>query len=294
MQYPCFLGSEIPDPSYDDAAYVVLPIPYEQTTSYMKGTEFGPNAIIRASSQLEDYDDELGFAPLRAGIYTAAPLDTVLENPEDENQLIYRAVREYLADGKVVAGVGGEHSISYGAVRACLEFAPDLTVLHLDAHADLRTEYEGWRFSHAAVMRRIRDLTAKTVSVGVRSYSSGEREYIEANGVRLFSAGFVRSRNDWLEQVLSQLEGPLYISLDLDVMDPAIVPGVGTPEPGGLDWWQITSLLRTAIQRCQLLAFDLVELCPTAVNHVSEFVAAKLVYKIIGYDCLARRRVASG
>ncbi len=270
--------------SFDKAAYVILPVPYEWTTSYMKGTEFGPQAIIEASEQLESFDDELGIEPYRAGIHTSLPTDIVNDSPERQNEIVYRHWRELVAAGKTVGMLGGEHSISYGAVRACLERHPDLTVLHLDAHADLRESYQNDRFSHACAMRRIHDLTDRTVSVGIRSFSIEEHEYINKRGIKIYSAEQMNKRPEIVGEIIDGLSGDVYLTLDIDVFDPSIMPAVGTPEPGGLDWYQVVGLLKSVIEKCNLVGFDLVELMPIGGCHSSAFTAAKVVYKIIGYD----------
>lgn len=270
--------------AFDKAAYVILPVPYERTTSYMKGTEFGPQAIIEASEQLESFDDELGIEPYRAGIHTAPPTDILNDSPERQNEIIYQRWHELVATGKTIGMLGGEHSISYGAVRACLERHPDLTVLHLDAHADLRDGYLGDRFSHAAAMRRVHDLTDKTISVGIRSFSIEEHEYINERGIKIFSADHLNKRPQVYSEIVDELAGDLYLTFDLDVFDPSIMPAVGTPEPGGLGWYQVLGLLKSVIEKCNLVGFDLVELMPIGGCHAAAFTAAKVVYKIIGYD----------
>ncbi len=273
---------------YDSSPYVILPVPYEGTVTYGAGTAYGPNAIIEASHEVELFDDELGVEPYKAGIHTLPPTETTSNGPEVQNEIIHRRFRQLLADGKKVCMLGGEHSISYGPVRACLEKYPQLTVLQLDAHADLRDGYLGQKFSHAAVMRRIRDLTTKTVGVGIRNYSIEESDYIKSAGVRIISAREIQSNQHWIDDVVAELSGDLYLTVDLDGFDPSLVPATGTPEPGGLLWYPTLELLRRAIVKCNLVAFDVVELAPIEGYHAADFLAAKLIYKIIGYDSTRR------
>lgn len=291
---PNFHGLSAEWSRLESSAYVILPVPFECTTCYMKGTEFGPQAIIEASEQFESYDDELGIEPYRAGIHTSSPTDIVFGGPERQNQLIYERWRQLLEMGKIVGMLGGEHSISYGGVRACLEHHPQLTVLQLDAHTDLRESYQGYRFSHASVMRRIRDLTDRTVAVGIRSYSIEEQEYIAEHKIKIYPAAALHEDSDLVESIAADLSGDIYLTLDLDVIDPSLMPAVGTPEPGGLDWYQIISLLRKVIGKCNLVGFDVVELMPIGGCHSSDFTAAKLVYKIIGYDYFKKLKQGQG
>ncbi len=285
-----FLGIPVDNSQLETSTYVILPVPYEETATYGKGTQYGPAAIIAASQEVELFDDELGCEPYLAGIHTAASLEITSAGAEAQNEIVFRSCREFLKQGKIVGMLGGEHSISYGAVRACLERYPELTVLQLDAHADLRDGYLGEPFSHAAVMRRVRDLTRKTVGIGIRNYSSEENRYIQAGNVTIYAASAIIRNLRWIDEVLDQLSGDVYLTIDLDVFDPSLLPATGTPEPGGLTWYPILELLRRVITKCNLVGFDVVELSPIEGNHSSDFVAAKLVHKIIGYDSLRRRQ----
>ncbi len=284
-----FLG--IPDEfsTFASSPYVILPVPYEGTVTYGAGTAYGPNAIIEASHEVELFDEELGVESYRVGIHTSAPVTITTTGPEEQNEIVYRRCRDLLGAGKRFAILGGEHSISYGPVRACLEKYPELTVLQIDAHADLRDGYLGQRYSHAAVMRRIRDLTKRTISVGIRNFSIEEHDYIRSDGVNIISAQSIHADPQWIEKVAAQLAGDLYVTVDLDGFDPSLVPATGTPEPGGLLWYPTLELLRRAIGRCNLVSFDVVELAPIEGFHAADFLAAKLVYKMIGYDALKRR-----
>lgn len=283
-----FLGIPAENSQLATSPYVILPVPYEETATYGKGTQYGPAAIIAASQEVELFDDELGHEPYLAGIHTAPSLEITSSGAQAQNEIIYKSCRELVQQGKIVGMLGGEHSISYGAVRACLEKYPNLTVLQLDAHADLRDGYLGEPFSHASVMRRIRELTKKTFGIGIRNYSSAESDYIKAEKVSLCSAGVIYRNPHWFDEVVEQLSGDIYLTFDLDVFDPSLLPATGTPEPGGLTWYPVLELLRKVITKCHLVSFDVVELSPIDGNHASDFVAAKLTHKIIGYDSLKR------
>lgn len=283
-----YLGIPEENSSFETSPYVILPVPYEGTVTYGAGTAYGPNAIIEASREVELFDDELGVESYRVGIHTLSPLETTSRGPEAQNEIIYQRTKGLLADNKTFCMLGGEHSISYGPVRACLEKYPDLTVLQIDAHADLRDGYLNQKFSHAAVMRRIRDLTNKTVSVGIRNYSIEEHEYIKSANVKIFSAREIHTNPQWIDEVVAQLSGDLYITIDLDGFDPSLIPATGTPEPGGLLWYPTLEFLRKAVAKCNLVSFDVVELAPIEGYHAADFLAAKLIYKIIGYDAQKR------
>lgn len=286
-----FLGIPAENSQAATSPYVILPVPYEETATYGRGTQYGPAAIIAASQEVELFDDELGCEPYLVGIHTAPTAPITAAGAEAQNLIVYEQCRELLHQGKVVGMLGGEHSISYGAVRASLELYPQLTVLQLDAHADLRDGYLGEPFSHASVMRRIRDLTKTTVSVGIRNYSAEEHQYMLTEHVRTFSAIEIFTNPNWVSDVIRLLSGDLYVTFDLDAFDPSILPATGTPEPGGLTWFPVLDLLKRAIFKCHLVGFDVVELSPIEGNHSSDFAAAKLVYKIIGYDAMKRDSV---
>lgn len=283
-----FLGLTGPESERNNSHYYILPVPYEVTVTYGHGAEYGPIAILAASQEVELFDEELGFEPYKAGIYTAPPAEITHDGPEAQSKILEMEVSRILEYGHLPCILGGEHSITYGPVMACLQKYPELTVLQIDAHADLRDGYLGEKFSHAAVMRRIRDHTEKTVSVGIRNYSIEEHEYIEETGVRIFTGEYVNENSGWIEDVLEHLSGDIYITFDLDGFDPSLMPATGTPEPGGLQWYPTLKLLQKAIEKCNLVGFDVVELAPIADMHAPDFVAARLVHKIIAYDALKR------
>jgi agmatinase len=282
-----FLGLPEPESRFDSAQVVILPIPYEPTTSYRSGTKEGPRAILDASRYLETYDDELDLElSSRIGIHTLPELDPDLDSIEKTIDRIELAAQELIAQNKMVIGLGGEHSVTLGLVRAYQKKYPKLTVIQLDAHADLRDRYEGTQYSHACVMRRIRDLAVPTIGIGIRSMSRAEAEYIRQNqdAVKIIPAKQIKlNNNSWISEIIAHIQTPVYVTIDIDVFDPAFVPGTGTPEPGGLDWYEITRFLAELTKRVDIVGFDIVELSPLGGQVVSEFLAAKLVYKFLNY-----------
>lgn len=252
-------------------------MPYDATASARAGAREGPEAIIAASRELEDYDLELGWEPSSAGIYTAPPVEPYLGSPEGMVARVRDVVGPWAADGKLVAVLGGDHSVSLGAVEAMAERYPDLSVLYLDAHGDLRDEYLGTRWGHASVARRLLE-RCRVVLVGVRSLSAEEAEFVSASALPLFSP-----QADPEEVLLGLSSRHTYVSLDLDVLDPALMPAVGTPEPGGLGWTELLRLLRRVAEQRTIVGFDVVELCPAAGPPACASVAAKLAYKLMGY-----------
>jgi agmatinase len=286
-----FLGlpEERQDPT--TARVFVLPIPYEATVSYESGTRDGPRAIIDASHQVELYDQELEAEPaLRWGIHTLPALPCDLPAGEEMTERIARAVEPVVKDGKFLLVLGGEHGISPGVVRGVRRALPGrLTVVQIDAHADLRDSYEGERFSHACAMRRIIDENpGETVQLGIRSLSREEADYIHANRGRMnvFTASRIAEtdRGDFLRELKGLVKGrSVYLTLDVDGLDPSIVPATGTPEPGGLSWREALDILKTIAEASHIVAMDCVELAPRPGLHMAEFAVAKLLYKSLAY-----------
>ena len=267
--------------SLDEARVVVLPVPYDSTTEYKSGTREGPRAIIDASYYLEQYDAELDLDINEAGVFTLPEVQPAMGGPEHMIQRVYQITGDLLEKGKLPAMLGGEHSITLGAVRACRERYPDLSVLHLDAHTDLRDRYQGTKYSHACVMRRVWEL-CPVVSVGIRSLSREEKDFLVQHEIEPFYADNV-DKTDLPARVLSRLSTQVYISIDLDVLDPSIMSAVGTPEPGGMSWQQVVGLLKTVTGSRQTVGFDLVELCPREGPNACAILAAKLAFKLMGY-----------
>ncbi len=278
-----FLGLTDKEADYKRSGYVVLPVPYEQTTSFGKGTAFGPTAILKASQEVELYDEELGFEPYRCGIATSGTLEPTSAGPERMAAIVDEAVGQILADNKMPITLGGEHSISVGPIRACAKMFDNISVLQIDAHADLRDSYQGDRFSHACAMARIREITDRTAGVGVRNYCAEEAKYIADNNVPILLAQDIHSGSRKIEDALEYLTENVYVTIDLDGFDPSIVPGVGTPEPGGLGWYETLGLFRNLCAARRIVGFDVVELMPLPPSLVSDFTAARLIYKLIGY-----------
>lgn len=278
-----FLGLTGDECSYDRSRYVILPVGYEKTTTFGRGTAAGPRAIISASQEVELYDEELRIEPYRSGIITLKEIEITEMEPEDAVGRIATVAKNLLDDKKFIITLGGEHTVSVGLVRAYAKAYPDLSVLQIDAHADLRETYQGWHYSHACTMRRIRDIVNITVGVGIRSMSAEESRVVEREAVPTFFASDVVGNDTWHESVIECLSDHVYLTIDLDGFDPSIMPGVGTPEPGGLGWYESLKFLRKLCMRKELVGFDVVELMPIKGSLVSEFTAAKLIYKLVGY-----------
>jgi agmatinase len=277
-----FLGLPSELSEFRKSEFVVLPVPYEQTTTYGTGTRHGPSALIAASQEVETFDQELEFEPCRAGICTLDRMESDASGPESMVEKIHQAQKQLLEKKKKVVMLGGEHTVSIGAVRAHRERFPHLSVLQMDAHADLRDSYQESGFSHACVMRRIGEL-CPYVGVGIRNLSREEHEFIREKKTPVFFAPDPGASDSWIDQALGRLGQDVYLTLDLDVLDPSIMPAVGTPEPGGLLWHQILSFLKELVIRKNLVGFDMVELCPVPGLLAPDFLAARLVYKIIAY-----------
>jgi len=269
---------------YETARVAVLPIPYEATVSYRPGTSLGPAAIIEASRNMEQFDLELRSEPFRVGIATLPEMERLSKSAAEMMERVRTAAGGILKEGKFLVALGGEHSITFPLVSAHRERFDDLSVLHLDAHLDLRDEYEGCRESHACVMRRIWELKVRFVSLGIRSASLEEYDFAREQRLRFFTADMFRRREVSVEEILAGLTSNVYVTIDLDVFDPAVVPAVGTPEPGGLSWEDVLSVLRALTRRRRVVGFDVVELSPTCGDVVSDFAAARLTYKMIGYS----------
>ena len=275
-------------PIYSDfqtAQVVILPVPYDSTTSWKTGAREGPQAIIDASQELELYDIDLGCEVCQVGIHTLTEVIPAMGGPEHMVQRVEEVVGELLDKGKKLAMLGGDHSITVGAVQAARRRYPQLSVLQLDAHADLRDQYLGTGYNSASVMRRILEV-CPAVQVGIRSLSLDEHQFISEKGLELFYADEALLTPDSIDRIVSRLSGEVYITIDLDVFDPSIMAAVGTPQPGGMGWYEALRLLKAVAQRRRVVSFDLVELSPREGPAACAFVAAKLAYKLIGYITL--------
>lgn len=283
-----FLGLPVGSADGGTVGTVILPVPYEATTSWGSGTARGPAAFLEASRYLELYDEELDAEPHRPGVATLPSLELTAEGPEAavaELRAAYEALLD-VTEGGFVITVGGEHSISSAPALAWHErLDGDLSILQLDAHSDLRDSYRGTPWSHACVMRRILEHTAEIVAVGVRSLTREERELIRDRGITTVFAEELRE-DGWVERALSALGRNVYVTFDVDFFDPAVVPATGTPEPGGASWWQALDVLRAVFRERNVVGADIVELAPREGQEASATVAAKLALKMIGYRAL--------
>jgi agmatinase len=277
-----FAGLSSPFTDFDTAKAIILPVPYDSTTEWHSGTREGPMAIINASPYLEMYDLELDREIYKAGIHTFPAIQPVLSGPENMVQRIYTVTKEIIEQNKFLVMLGGEHSLSLGAVKAFCKKYPDLTVLQFDAHADLRNEYLGTSYNNACVMRRILEYCPIT-QIGIRSLSAEEHQFLTQNNMKPFYKSGIEHTLSALPQILNSLKGSVYITIDLDVFDPSVMSAVGTPEPDGLQWEEVTKILREVCQKKHVVGFDLMELCPAEGPSACAYFAAKLAYKLIGY-----------
>lgn len=273
------------DPPPEKCAFAILPLAYDATASYVKGAAKAPEAILRASVHVEDYDEELGFCPERAGIATLEGPDLEGLEPAEAAEAVYLAAREGALSGRRLIAVGGDHSVTGPLVRALQETEGDFDVVQIDAHTDLRGEYQGSSYSHACAMARVRDLGVRVTQVGVRATGSEELEALADEGVRTFWMHELRGRSpeDWITHVLASVGPKVYMTFDFDVLDPSIMPATGCPEPGGFDWATILELLEALAREREIVGSDFVELCPIAGLHHADFLAARLIYRWIGY-----------
>ena len=290
-----FLGEEVAA-DYNTARVVILPIPYEATTSYRQGCEQGPAALLDASQQVEFYDGEVDRETWPVGIWTHRAIADTAAQPDLSSEAMLTETRETVArlirDGKFVVALGGEHSISAGVVDAYREASSEsFTVVQIDAHSDLRHSYEDSIYNHACVMRRVVDMGLPTLQVGIRSLCSEEAQLIrETDSINVIWAQDIAMQPDWIDRAIAKIPTRnVFITVDLDGIDPSLMPGVGTPEPGGLSWYGLLTFLRRVFERHTVLGCDVMELAPLGESVVSEFVAAKLTYKLIAYQAIAQQ-----
>jgi agmatinase len=289
--YPSnFAGLPPEQSSLETSRFVILPIPYEVTTSYAKGTKFGPRAIIEASRNMELYDEELRLEPCEAGIFTSEDLLFHDISPRSMVDTVKEAVGHYLSMDKFVVSLGGEHNLSFPCFLAHREVHGEIGVVQLDAHADLRESYEGTPFNHACVMRRIVGCSAGTAQVGIRSLSREEADYLEAKGTwPVVWARECQEGDSWMDRVLAALPPKVYLTVDVDGFDPSLVPCTGTPEPGGLQWYPTLRFLRRLCREREVVGMDVMELAPDRVHFAADFMVARLLYKVMGYLTEASR-----
>lgn len=263
----------------DNAAVVIVPVPYDETSTWGRGADRGPAATLDASANMELYDIETDTEVYRYGIFTDVPVEEK-SSPEKMVNAVAARIDNHIKQGKFTVVIGGEHSVSIGAVKAHAQNYPRLTVLQLDAHSDLRDEYNGSRYNHACVSARIKEM-CPIVHVGIRSIDVSERESLGEKNT--FFAEDIHDKPGWIARATEQLSGDVYITIDLDVFDPSIMPSTGTPEPGGLLWYDVLTLLKSVCQKTNLVGFDVVELCPNQTNKAPDFLTAKLIYKLLSY-----------
>lgn len=267
----------------EEASVVILPLCYEHAVSYGTGTREGPLHLLEASAQLEVLDEETFRDWRDIGIFTVEPLWPDAENPERGVEEMYGNALQWLQQGKRLLSLGGDHAVSIGPIRAASEIYPDMGVLQIDAHLDLRNRWNGSPFNHACVMRRVvEDMGLPAVQVGIRSFSPEEHRFVLERGLRpIYAAGIDPFDDSWMAEAIDRLPEHVYVTIDLDGLDPAVMPGVGTPEPGGLSYRQIVALLRRLGQERTVVAADINELSKIPHTQVSEFTAAKLAVKIL-------------
>ncbi len=287
-----FLGIEDPALcSYASSRYVIQSAPYEHTSSYLSGSDKGPQAIIDASHYVEFYDEELDQETFRlGGIATLDPIDFKGKVNKDAIDLIEAETAKLLADDKFVISLGAEHTVTYGFVRAYLKKYPKLSVLQIDAHSDLREAYQDNPYSHASVMARVKDLGIKISQAGIRAQCKEESDLIKSNAnIKTAYAHQVKRNPNWMEELVAHLSEDVYITIDADGFDPSIVPAVGTAEPNGLSWTEAMNLLELCAKKKNIVGFDIVECAPMEGSILSEFTLAKVLYRLLGYITINKK-----
>ena len=261
----------------DDAKVVLIPVPYDGTSTWQKGADKGPDAFLAASENMELFDIETRSEVYKKGIYLAPPV-TENASPEKMVESVYKTTKNYLKQEKFVTLFGGEHSVSIGSIRAFNETFEDLTVVQIDAHADLRPEYEGSSANHACAVHEA-SKTTNLLQVGIRSMDVSELDHMDENQVYFAHDLY----EDWMDDAIGQMTPNVFITIDLDAFDPSIMPSTGTPEPGGLLWFETLEFLKLMFKKKNVVGFDIVELCPNESEKSSDFLAAKLYYKMLSY-----------
>lgn len=281
---PNFLGVfESGYGNYEQAAFVIVPAPYEYTVTYGQGARYGPQGIITASYEVELEDDEFGIETYRlAPVHTVAPYGPTAP-PEDYLKGLEAYIARFARPDKFIITLGGEHSISEAPLRAMAKLYGEFSVLQIDAHANLREEYRGSKFSHACAGRRMMHYAKKLVQVGVRCITRQEKEHWKSGKVKTFLMHENRDVKALIPKMLAELEGPVYIAIDVDGFDPSVVPGTGTPVPGGFGWYDVLDILRETVRHKTVIGADVTELAPIPDSSLSEFTIALLIYKLMTY-----------
>lgn len=281
---PNFLGLPLENTDYKTSPVVICPVPWEKTTSYMKGTGKGPQAILSASHQVEFYDAEVGGESWEPGLHTLPAIDFGNSDGKAALEKVEKVIGKVLDDKKFPIVLGGEHTLTAGCVAAAAKRTRNLSILQIDAHTDLRESYEDTPYSHACAMRLSLRYVKKLVCVGIRSLCTEEVEFARQHPeVTILYDHERRLDPDWIEKALKGLTDHVYLTVDIDGFEPNLVPATGTPEPGGLNWYEGLDLIKACFQNKKVVAADVVELLPMASHHASSFTAAKLVYKLVGY-----------
>lgn len=276
-----FLGLSEPFCDFDKSAFAVLPISYDRTASFLKGTANAPGRIIEVSEQLEFFDEQLCRDFYQCGIYTDKQIGSNDLQPEQLVDIVYKQSLELLNAGKKIIAIGGEHSVSIGVIKAYKDFYSDLSVLQIDAHADLRDDYEDSKYSHACVMKRVFDMDIPFVQVGIRSFDKPQYKFMLENKIPVYTPWKIRHTANWIEQAIANLSQNVYITIDIDGLDCSIAPGTGTPEPGGLAYHQVVDLITRTGQSKSIVGGDVVEVIPNIAGASTEITASRLLYKLI-------------
>jgi agmatinase len=282
LPHRVFAGLKPPYSNLQQAKTIILPVPYDSTSEWRGGSRHGPQAVIDASQYLELYDLELDREIYKVGICTLPEVEPLLSSPQDMIDRVYQVIKGLIQEEKFVVLLGGEHSLSLGAVRAFKEAFPRLSVLQLDAHADLRDAYLGTKYSQACVMRRIFELCPIS-QVGVRSLSREEKQFLTDNKLKPIYMSDLGSNTTSVDRIVDSLSEDVYVTIDVDVLDPSIMPAVGTPEPDGMSWRQVFDIIQSVTLHKHVVGFDLMEYCPAEGPRSCAFLLAKLAYKLIGY-----------
>jgi agmatinase len=266
---------------FERAKVLIWPVPFEKTVSYGVGTKDGPHAIIEASRNMELFDEEIGGETSQIGIHTLPPIDAD-RDVNDMMQALYDETTRLLKLNKFICMLGGEHSISSPVIRAHYEAYPKLSVLQIDAHADLRDEYDGTPFSHASIMRRVVEF-CPAVQVGIRSLSAEEARVIPTLPTKVFYAKDIVGHTSWINDAVDSLTEDVYLTIDVDGFDPSLIPTTGTPEPGGMFWYDVVWLIKRTAEKRRIVGMDVTELSTSPGNNAPSFLTAKLIYKTLGY-----------
>ncbi|MBK15680.1 MAG: agmatinase [Chloroflexi bacterium] len=285
FKWNTFLDLQNDEKDFSSCSVVIIPIGYDGTASYKPGAKYGPNAIINSSVELENYDIEMEKDITETGIFTTPEISPLASDPKEMLLKIETTIDNLKLKNQITGIIGGDHSVTIGSVKSAIKRFPDLSILYLDAHADLRDTYMGTKWGHASVARRLKSI-CKVVQLGVRSISSEEVNFISKSKSENEIYYWDRTKNNLQEDIdsaLSQLSNQVYISIDLDVLDPSIMSAVGNPVPGGINWEEINSIIKQTAQHHSIIGFDVTELSPNEGPESCSFTAAKLIYKLIGF-----------